>query len=209
MNGLYAIKPRFQATLRPVEDWLVRRGVHPDQLTLVALGLAALAGLALLAADRQPWLLLAVPFLVLGRIVLNALDGQVARRRGLARPWGEVLNEVSDRLADLCVLGGMTLAAGVYRPVGLAALLTVLLASYVGIVGKAAGGQRQYGGVMGKADRMVLLAIVAPLGLVLDQGPLLSGCLALILAGAGLTLIQRLRSLRTELDRVPASPSGR
>ena len=34
----------------------------------------------------------------------HALDGLVARTLGLARPWGEVLNELSDRVADVADL---------------------------------------------------------------------------------------------------------
>ena len=40
MQGIYAIKPGFQRLLRPVEDGLVARRVHPDGLTLAALALA-------------------------------------------------------------------------------------------------------------------------------------------------------------------------
>ena len=37
------------------------------------------------------------------------------------------------------------------------AIMIVLLVSYVGILGKAVGAGRQYGGLMGKPDRMVAI----------------------------------------------------
>lgn len=51
------------------------------------------------------------------RLALNALDGLVARDLGPARPWGEVLNEVSDRLADLALFVGAALDGGWGDPV--------------------------------------------------------------------------------------------
>ena len=37
MVGIYGIKPAFQRSLRGVEEWCVRRRVHPDWLTVVRL----------------------------------------------------------------------------------------------------------------------------------------------------------------------------
>ncbi|MBZ4166385.1 hypothetical protein JYG49_24430, partial [Escherichia fergusonii] len=49
------------------------------------------------------WLLCSTPITAIGRLMLNALDGMVAKDTGVARPWGEVLNEFCDRLADLTI----------------------------------------------------------------------------------------------------------
>src|SRR5205823_12277050 len=63
-------------------------------------------GVALFAAPWQPWLLAVVPIVAVVRTALNALDGMVARDTGLARPWGEVFNELCDRFADVSLLAG-------------------------------------------------------------------------------------------------------
>ncbi|MBI4310205.1 MAG: CDP-alcohol phosphatidyltransferase family protein [Chloroflexi bacterium] len=144
--NLYAIKPRFQRALRIVERPLVRRRVHPDVLTLSALGLSVLGGAAIAASRWQPWLLLIVPAIVFLRLALNALDGMVAKDLGVARPWGEVLNELSDRLSDLALFGGLATMPGVELPLAAVAVALMLLVSYAGILSKAAGGFRQYGG---------------------------------------------------------------
>jgi len=75
----------------------------------------------------------------------------------------------------------------------LLALPLILLVSYLGILGKALGGQRVYGGLFGKGDRMVSLAIFS-------LYPALTGNLAsynyyLIFASlaALITIVQRLR----------------
>ena len=201
MQGIYAIKPGFQRVLRPVEDWLVARRVHPDGLTLAALALALAGGAALALAPALPGLLLAVPVVALLRTALNALDGLVARRLGLARPWGEVLNELGDRLADVALFGALLLVPGVHPGLGAGALAVMLLASYAGILARAAGGRRQYGGVLGKADRMLLLALAGPAALLLDATLVFNSMLAVVLIGGLVTLGQRLRASHAELTQ--------
>lgn len=200
MPGAYAIKPAFQRSLRGVEDCLVARQVHPDRLTSLALALSAIGAACLLLAPAQPALLLAVPFVALGRTALNALDGLVAVRRGLARPWGEVLNELGDRLADVLLFGGLALSPAANPLLGTATLVAMLLNSYLGTLARAAGGRRQYGGPMGKADRMILLALAAPLGLALPLEIVYNGYLAGVLLGVLITLGLRARATYHDLQ---------
>src|SRR4030095_1733426 len=116
-----------------------------------------------------------------------------ARTLGLARPWGEVLNELSDRVADVALIGGLALASPANLLLGTGALVAMLLSSYLAILSKAAGGRRQYMGPMGKADRMVLLAVGAPLGFVLPLDWVYGGILALLLVGRSVSPIQTAR----------------
>lgn len=200
MTGIYQIKPAFQRSLRGVEDWLVARRVHPDTLTYLALALSALGGGCLYVAPDHPWLLLLVPVVAVVRTALNALDGLVAKRTGLARPWGEVLNEFCDRLADVALVGGAALAAPAEHLLGALAVVAMLLSSYLAILAKAAGGRRQYAGPMGKADRMALLAVVAPLGLLVRLDVVYNLFLGLVLAGLVVTIVQRGRATYRDLQ---------
>lgn len=189
--GIYAVKPAFQRTLHPVQNILIERGVHPDAITLGALAISGATGLALSQVASEPrWLLLA-PATAIARTALNALDGLVAKATGKARPWGEVLNEFSDRLADVALLGGLALSGLADVRLGAAAIVAVLLASYLGTVSKAAGASRQYGGVMGKADRMMLLAVAAPLAYLTDAERVITGFFAIVIGGSLITIVQR------------------
>jgi CDP-diacylglycerol--glycerol-3-phosphate 3-phosphatidyltransferase len=199
--GIYQIKPGFQRSLGGIEDWLVARRVHPDWLTYAALVLSAFGGLCLyLAPGTSVWLLTVVPLVAVGRTALNALDGLVAKRTGLARPWGEVLNEFCDRLADVALLGGVALAQPSNHLLGAAAIVAVLLSSYLAILSKAAGGRRQYGGVMGKADRMILLALATPIGFFLPLAAVYNFFLAAVLGGVLVTILQRARATYRDLQ---------
>ncbi len=201
MAGMYAVKPAFQRSLGGIERWLVERRVHPDWLTYLALMLSLGGGACLYFAPEHPWLLLAVPVVTIARTALNALDGLVARDLGLARPWGEVLNELCDRLADLALIGGVVLAAPADKHLGVGVVVLMLLSSYLAILSKAAGGRRQYVGPMGKADRMVVLSVAGPLGLVLPLELVYNGFLAIVGVGLVLTLVARARATYRDLER--------
>jgi phosphatidylglycerophosphate synthase len=198
--GIYRIKPRFQQSLQGVERYLVRRRVHPDYLTLSALGLSAVGGLALAGSRWAPWLLLLIVPIALGRTALNALDGLVARDTGLARPWGEVLNEFCDRLADVALFTGLAFALGSNSTLGAVVLVAMGLSSYLGTACKAAGGHRQYGGVMGKADRMIYLSVASLLAFLFQGAPILTYFLIVVLAGLIVTLAQRLQASYADLQ---------
>lgn len=206
MNGIYAIKPKFQQALRPMEALLIAAKVHPDTITLSALALS-LAGAAALSVSSQAgmlWVLCTTPVVALGRTVMNALDGMVAKDTGVARPWGEVLNEFSDRLSDVAIFAGLACSRLCTGPLMIASLISILLSSYLGTLSKSAGGPRQYGGIMGKADRMILLALLGPLTFVLVNAGVCKAQVVLdsfawiVLAGSIVTIIQR--ALKTHAD---------
>lgn len=190
-GGLYAAKPAFQRRLSGTADWLAARGVHPDLLTWCAVVCGLLGGLALAAGAARPLLLWAVPPLTCLRLALNALDGMVATRRGLARPWGKVLNELCDRLADLAFLAPLMLVPDSSPVLVTAALCATLLVSFIGVLAEAAGAGRQYGGLMGKADRMLWLALACVATAASGQHLFLRVLPVVLLIGATITLIQR------------------
>jgi CDP-diacylglycerol--glycerol-3-phosphate 3-phosphatidyltransferase len=198
--GIYRIKPRFQQALGGTERVLVRRRVHPDYLTIGALLLSALGGVALWGTTHALWLFLLLPIVAIGRTALNALDGLVARDTGLARPWGEVLNEFCDRLADVSLFTGAALAHGSSLLLGAVMIVVMLLSSYLAILSKAAGGRRQYGGVMGKADRMILLSVASVVALILWKLPVMTYFLAVVLLGLLVTIVIRARDTHADLQ---------
>ena len=198
--GIYQVKPAFQRSLGGIEDWLVRQRVHPDTLTYAALVLSVLGGVCLYLAPGRVWLLAFVPLVAVVRTALNALDGLVAKRTGVARAWGEVLNEFCDRLADVALIGGVALAEPSEHLLGAATIVAMLLSSYLAILSKAAGGPRQYVGMMGKADRMILLALAAAVGLFAPLNYVYNGFLGIVLVGLLVTIVQRARKTHRDLE---------
>ena len=144
-----------------VLDPLARRfaNVSPNTLTWAALVCAAFAGISFLF--RGGWPLVLGALFVFLNALLDALDGKVAKITGKASRRGDFLDHVVDRYADVLMLGG--LAIGPYLPVwlGLLAIVGVLLTSYMGRQAQAVGAGRDYGGALGRADRLVILVIDA------------------------------------------------
>ena len=191
--GIYTTKSKWQKALQPIVDFCVARRVHPNAFTYSALVLSLIAALALYFANTNKDWLWIVPPCVLIRLLLNLMDGQVARALKLADDWGEVKNEFGDRIADAMIFIAIGLSGYAKTGLALVALTLILLGSYLGILGKALGGQRVYGGLFGKGDRMISLAIFT-------LYPALSEILAsynyyLVFASiaAFITIIQRLR----------------
>ncbi len=191
-RGIYSIKPWWQKQLTGLENRLVRHHIQPDLVTLSGIACAGMLGSVLAMTGRWSLLALTVAPLAIGRLAANALDGLVARRAGLARPWGEVFNEGSDRLSDALIFVGLALNSRVIPPLIWGVLTLTLLSSYLGIAGKAAGGKRQYGGFLAKADRMIYMAIFSPLIIIFGASAWNWLLLAFIPATL-LTIAQRLR----------------
>jgi archaetidylinositol phosphate synthase len=144
---------------------------------------------------------LAVAPLAIGRLAANALDGLVARRTGLARPWGEVFNEYCDRLSDTLVFVGLAFNSHVNASLAWGVLVLTLLSSYLGIAGKAAGGKRQFGGFLAKADRMIMIGLYSLPVLFLGSAAWNWLLLAFIPATL-LTIVQRSRWIYLEFQQL-------
>lgn len=200
--NLYATKGAVNERLVPVVDRLARAGVTPDQLTLAAVPVAVLGGACLLASSAAPALLLVVPLLAALRIVLNLLDGSMARRTRRIHARGELYNELGDRLADTAFLAPVAFLPGAQPEVVLVGVLAGVLASYVGITARAAGGERIYRGILSKPGRMALLCVCSVWAFVAGGANPLAWAVfgPVLLVGTVLTLIERIAVAVRGLD---------
>jgi archaetidylinositol phosphate synthase len=148
------------------------------------------------------WYLLIVPFTTTFRTACNALDGLVSRELGLASSFGEVLNEFIDRISDVIIFLSVIRLAATDTTLGFLTLIMVLLNSYMGILSKSAGGPRQYGGLMGKPDRMILISVAALLIVVTHHTQIWNYFLWLVLIGTFITLIQRFLLTKHQLEHM-------
>jgi CDP-diacylglycerol---glycerol-3-phosphate 3-phosphatidyltransferase len=198
--GIYAIKPKFQQFLTPVKNFFVKNKVHPTTINFMALILSLVGGAVLYFSDVYINLLFYIPLMAFARTALNALDGMIARELKVKNQgFGEVLNEFFDRISDASIFFGLTLASYTNLIIGALAVIFILLNSYLSIVSKAAGGKRQYGGIMGKADRMIYLGIMSVIILVLKDYSYANYLLILVCVGTFITIMQRFLNVKSEL----------
>jgi len=108
--------------------------------------------------------------LTLLRMTLNTLDGVVAIQRGRCSAYGEIVNALPDRYADLVVIGGVALSPLCRDWVGLAGLCSMVLVSYSGMLGKAVGVSWQNQGPLGKVERLLILMVFSVIQYVALRG---------------------------------------
>lgn len=136
---------------------------HPNTVSWMAFLLSIAAGvLIFISPERWPLLLPLASAAVLASGFLDALDGKVARLTGKASRRGDLLDHVLDRYADIIMIGAVAVSAWCSPYLGIMAVIGVLLTSYMGTQSQAVGAGRLYAGLLGRADRVVLL-IAAPL----------------------------------------------
>jgi len=135
----------------------------PMGISILSLVTAITAGYSFYIVDadlnNKIWLLIGAAMVFL-TAVLDALDGIVARLRDLSSKRGDLVDHTLDRVADIIILGGIALGSIVDIEVGFAAIIGVLMLSYMGTQAQAVGAGREYAGLLGRADRLIVLIIL-------------------------------------------------
>lgn len=159
---------RFRSTadrlLSPFVGAAETVGLTPNGVSVVAFGFALAAGGAFLAVDAEstggtPTWYLVGSLCVFLNGWLDLVDGSLARSLGTESPGGDLLDHVLDRYADLAIVGGLAAGQDAYA-LGLLAITGVLMTSYLGTQIQAVGLGREYGGLLGRADRLALVGVV-------------------------------------------------
>ena len=188
------LRPYVSGLLDPWVNAADRVGLTPNGVSAVAGLVAVGAGVAYYLAGADPvWYAVGSTLVVLNGW-FDVVDGALARKQGIQSEAGDLLDHVLDRYADVVIIAGV--AAGVERyALGLAAVTGVLMTSYLGTQAQAVGLDRLYAGLVGRADRLVVIAAVGYAAYLVDgalYGLSLPGWLLAFLAVVGhLTAFQR------------------
>ncbi len=150
-------RDKAEGFLAPVARRMIN--VNPNHVSWAALVLAFVSGVLLFFSHDYLWLLLLAAVVVLVSGYLDALDGKIAKMAGKDSRRGDYLDHVFDRFADVFMIGGVAVSAWCDPYLGMAALVGVLLTSYMGTQAQAVGAPRLYAGLLGRADRIVLMTL--------------------------------------------------
>jgi phosphatidylglycerophosphate synthase len=151
----------LRLTARGATRVCVRARIHPDAISYFSIVAAAGAALCFWRSTRQPALLVIAPLLCYLRLWCNMLDGMVALAAGEASRRGEVVNDLPDRISDVLIFVGVAHSGWMHPLFGYWAAILSLGTAYVGMLGQAVGGQREFRGLMSKPWRMVALHLGA------------------------------------------------
>jgi len=187
------IKNGYLRLVDPVANWMVRKGVHPNTITVFGTLCTAAGGVIYATGHIRTggW------FLGLTAL-FDVLDGTVARRSNRSSTFGAFLDSTLDRIADGFVLGGIavfyatspTNSSTTMMIIALFGLVGALLTSYTRARAEALGLDAKVG-LLQRPERVVLLsAPQAFFGLVFD-GWVLALIITILSVTAWITVFQR------------------
>ena len=139
----------------PLVAVAIRCRLTPNFFTIAALVASAAAGV-LFFLRMELWAVVAVAL----NAFCDAMDGAVAREMKAQSKRGDFLDHAVDRYADIFIITGIFAGGMVPWQIGVFALTGVLMASYLGTQAQAVGVGRYYGGLLGRADRLVMIMVV-------------------------------------------------
>lgn len=159
------LRPHAAKIFSPLVTVSLAIGLTPDLCTIIAFLAAGGAGIAFFYGMLGLGVVM-----VAFNAVFDAIDGAIARKVGSESPRGDFLDHVLDRYADIFIITGIFAGSYAPWPIGVFGLTGVLMSSYLGTQAQAVGVGRFYGGLLGRADRLVLLMLAGILDMLLPAG---------------------------------------
>jgi CDP-diacylglycerol--glycerol-3-phosphate 3-phosphatidyltransferase len=192
------LRPAVGRVVAPLATWLLRVGVTPDMVT-VAGTIGAVVGAFAFFPRGSFFIGTAVVTL---SVLTDALDGAMARMRGVSGPWGAFLDSTMDRIADASIFSALVLwYAGtgdndVLMVLSLFCLVSGVVISYA--KARAEGlGMTCNVGIAERLERLIaVLAGTLLAGLGLEQG--LAVALVVLAVASVITVGQRLVEVRRQ-----------
>lgn len=152
----------------PLARALAATPITPNQVSLAAFALA-LATVPLLAAGRS----IEAGVLIQASSIVDGVDGDLARAKGMASPFGGLFDAMLDRYADVAIAGGLAWFALAHEEApgallaGFAAAVGFLMVSYSRARLEREAGDAATAEMLGIASRdvrLLALAVGAALG---------------------------------------------
>ncbi|TKJ16648.1 phosphatidylinositol phosphate synthase [Blastococcus sp. CCUG 61487] len=191
MLGVNA-RPVIAKVVAPVVPALQRAGVTPDMVTITGTLGAVLSAVLLIGNGELFWGAFAVWMFVM----LDMLDGALARARGGGSVFGAVLDSVGDRAADAAIFGALVWwfsGAGDNRLIVLLALVCLVLGvltSYIKARAEGVGLSCDVG-IVERTERLILVLVGTGFtGLGIPYA--LHVALVVLVAGSAVTVVQRM-----------------
>ena len=187
----------------PLADFLIRRGVTPDQVTIV--GTIGVSAGALWFFPRGQFF---IGVLVITAFVFSdIMDGYMARKLGKSSKWGAFLDSTLDRVGDAAIFGGLVIyyAGGysydapeadigdprTYLYLSLVCLVLGSITSYARARAESLG-MTAKGGIAERSDRLVSILVMTGLAGLFDQPWMREITLWALALASLITVFQRL-----------------
>lgn len=159
-----ALEKGLRVAINPIIDWMVDARVHPNTLSTLGFLITCSSGFFFHSHHVRT----AGALILIGGI-FDMFDGTVARRTGLASPFGAFYDSTLDRLSEIIVYVGLLSLYNDYRAdandvvmiyVVIAAMAGSLMISYTRARAEALGIDCTVG-IMQRAERVILIGAAA------------------------------------------------
>jgi len=160
-TSLTFLKPLLRKAMRPVAARLYEAGVTANQVTWTSLGGSVLVGALLCRFAVHSPLFAILPAWLAARTAFAAIDGTLAIEFGQKSRLGSVLNEAGDVVSEIALFSPLAFVAPFSGPSIAVAVCFAAMSEFVGMAGALLSGLRRLEGPLGKADRSIVLSLVA------------------------------------------------
>lgn len=159
------LRPHVTRILDPLAKKVADAGITPNTVSGLSLIFAIVSGLLFYysgsVSGSGQMLVLVAGVMVAINSLLDAMDGAMARYLGTSGPRGDFLDHVIDRYADAFIICGIFFGAHIQWQIGVLTIVGVLITSYLGTQAQALNLGRYYGGIIGRADRLILIIVAS------------------------------------------------
>jgi CDP-diacylglycerol--glycerol-3-phosphate 3-phosphatidyltransferase len=193
-------RPAVAKVVNPLAARLARAGVTADMVTVTGTVGAVAGAAALIATGHLFW----GAFTVTAFVLLDMLDGALARLRGGGSVFGAVLDSTGDRAADAAIFGALIWWYSGYGDNRLLVLLALLclvlgvLTSYIKARAEGMGLACDVG-VVERTERLILVLVGTGFtGLGIPYA--VHVALWVLLAGSAITVGQRVLAVKRAAD---------
>jgi CDP-diacylglycerol--glycerol-3-phosphate 3-phosphatidyltransferase len=200
------LKNGYLRLMEPIAEFLVRRGVRPNTITVWGTVFMVAAGIIYGSGH------ISIGGWLLGLTALtDVLDGKVARKTNSSSTYGAFLDSTLDRVADGATLGGLAYffafspvhKSPIMVAVCIAGLIGAFLTSYTRARAEALGLDAKVG-MLQRPERVVMLsAPQAFFGLALN-GWVLTFIINILTITAWITVVQRMKYVYDATRPAPA-----
>lgn len=210
-RGISGLREPVYRIIEPVTQWLVRRGVHPNAISIVGF-LVTVAAALMYSRDHVR----TAGFLVLLGGACDVFDGRVARVSGLASKFGSFFDSTLDRISEIAMYIGLMTLYNAYQlefvdvwmiyiiPLALGGSLMV---SYTRAKAESLGFDCSVG-LMQRGERIVLLGFGSLIFGLAWNGTVLTSIIVVVAVLTNATAVQRMFWVYRHGTGVPLDNGG-
>ena len=210
-RGINALRQPTYRLIEPVTQWLIRRGVHPNAITVIGF-VVTVAGALMYSRDHVH----IAGFLILMGGLCDVFDGRVARVSGLASKFGNFFDSTLDRFSEIAMYLGLMTLYNAYELefidiwmiyIIALALGGSLMVSYTRAKAESLGFDCSVG-LMQRGERILLLGLGSLLFGLSRDGMVLTTIIVIVAVLTNATAVQRMFWVYRHGKGVPVDDGG-